>query len=79
VIDSGLVDLSGRVPREQEMLKGYLPRVTYHQVYSYTKKSMQTASIPYQRGGIRMKFSPRLNSLALAQVIGSTENEGTRR
>ena len=29
VIDSGL----GGVPREQKMLKGYLPRVIYHQVY----------------------------------------------
>ena len=26
-------DLSGRVPREQKMLKGHSPRVTYHQVY----------------------------------------------
>jgi len=24
---------SGRVPREQRMLKGHLPRVVYHQVY----------------------------------------------
>jgi len=30
LIDSGLV---GRVPREQKMLKGHLPRVIYHQVY----------------------------------------------
>ena len=25
---------SGGVPREQKMLKGHLPRVTYHRVYS---------------------------------------------
>ena len=30
VIDSGLLE---GVPREQKMLKGHLPRVTYHQVY----------------------------------------------
>ena len=29
LIDSG----SGRVPREQKMLKGHLPRVIHHQVY----------------------------------------------
>ena len=33
MLDSGL----GRVPREQEMLKGHLPRVIYHHVYLYTK------------------------------------------
>ena len=27
------VDDMGGVPREQKMLKGYLPRVIYHQVY----------------------------------------------
>ena len=27
----------GGLPREQQMLKGHLPRVIYHQVYSYTK------------------------------------------
>jgi len=27
----------GGVPREQKMLKGHLPRVTYHQVHLYTK------------------------------------------
>ena len=27
--------LLGRVPREQKMLKGHLPRVIYHQVYKY--------------------------------------------
>ena len=30
-------DRLGEVPREQEMLKGHLPRVVYHQVYQYTK------------------------------------------
>ena len=35
MIDSGLA--LGGVPREQKMLKGYLPRVIYHQVYQYTK------------------------------------------
>jgi len=29
--------IEGGVPREQKMLKGHLPRVIYHQVYSYTK------------------------------------------
>ena len=33
LIDSG----QGGVPREQKMLKGHLPRVIYHQVYSDTK------------------------------------------
>ena len=28
---------SGGVSREQNMLKGHLPRVMYHQVYKYTK------------------------------------------
>ena len=27
----------GRVPREQNMIQGHLPRVTYHQVYLYMK------------------------------------------
>ena len=29
----GVHYLSGRVPREQKMLKGHLPRVLYHQLY----------------------------------------------
>ena len=33
---------SGRVPRGQKMLKGHLPRVVYHQVYSYTKTNVVT-------------------------------------
>jgi len=45
LIDSGLVGEGphtrgtslGRVPREQKMLKGHLPRVICHQVYEYTK------------------------------------------
>ena len=32
-----------RVPREQKMLKGRLPRVTYHQVYSNTKRSKRVS------------------------------------
>ena len=27
------LSVSGRLPREQKMLKGHLPRVMYHQVY----------------------------------------------
>ena len=38
LIDSGLVGASERVPREQKMLKGHLPRVIHHQVYQYTMK-----------------------------------------
>jgi len=30
-----------RVPREQKMLKGHLPRVIYHQAYQYTKSIQQ--------------------------------------
>ena len=39
VIDAGLVGSTAlrRVPREQKMLKGHLPRVIYHQVYKFTK------------------------------------------
>jgi len=33
VIDSGLVGSTGGVPREQTMLKGHLPRVTYHDIH----------------------------------------------
>jgi hypothetical protein len=33
---NGISCLEG-VPREQNMLKGHLPRVIYHQVYWYTK------------------------------------------
>ena len=29
----------GRVARDQKMLKGHLPRVMYHQVYSYPERS----------------------------------------
>ena len=35
VIDSGL---DGWVPREQKMLKGHLPRVIYHRVYSNVRR-----------------------------------------
>ena len=38
------LETSGRVPREQKMLKGHLPRVIYHQVYYYTKKNTFTSS-----------------------------------
>jgi hypothetical protein len=31
------VDASGRIPREQKMPKGHLPRVIHHQVYKCTK------------------------------------------
>ena len=39
LIDSGLVGSTdfhclGGVPREQKMLKGHIPRVKYHQLYS---------------------------------------------
>ena len=37
LIDSGLVGSLGGVPREQKVFEGQLPRVIYHQVYSYTK------------------------------------------
>ena len=32
------------VPREQKMLKGHLPRVTYHQAYPYAKNMALTVS-----------------------------------
>ena len=32
-----IILIFARVQREQKMLKGHLPRVTYHQVYQYTK------------------------------------------
>ena len=40
MIDSGLVGSTGRVPREQKLLKGHLPRVIYQQVYEHTKKNV---------------------------------------
>ena len=32
------IEQMGGVPREQEMLKGHLPRVKYHRVYEYTQQ-----------------------------------------
>ena len=43
VIDSGLI---GRLPREQKMLKGHLPRVVHHQVHQYTKKIQEPSAQP---------------------------------
>jgi hypothetical protein len=37
------------------MLKGHLPRVIYHQVYSYTKKTQQLYAS--ERGGTRCEGS----------------------
>ena len=40
LVSSTVFDVShlGGVPQEQKMIKGHLSRVTYHQVYVYTKK-----------------------------------------
>ena len=37
------------MPRDQQMLKGHLPRVTYHQVYWYTKVPGLCAQIDRDR------------------------------
>jgi len=39
LIDSGLVGSLGGVPQEQKTLKGHLPRVIYHRVYSNIRRS----------------------------------------
>ena len=46
VTDSGLVGSTalGGVPREQKMLKGHLPRVTYHKMYYSTEKTRRPIS-----------------------------------
>ena len=36
------------VPREQQILQGHLPRVTYHQVYWYSK----IQSVGFSAGGV---------------------------
>jgi len=75
LIDSGLVgstdftrgtSLEG-IPREQEKLKGHLPRVIYHPVYSYTKIRTQRRGL----GGLRFGgcgFSAKVYGPGLSSV-----------
>ena len=44
----------GRVPREQKMLTGYLPRVVYHQVYNVYEDTLKgpEGRLHVRRGGL---------------------------
>ena len=56
------VQFPGKVPREQKMLKGHLPRVIYHQVYLCAKKKKRDPAPP----GIRWAW----------RVTGRTHSAG---
>ena len=63
------------VPREQKTLKGHLPRVIYHQVYSYTKcthVSLTTIHLNFSTADISppfLLFNVALTVLCVALTV----------
>ena len=59
--------LAGGVPREQKMLKGHLPRVIYHQVYSNMRR-LRPAT----------KFFPLRSEAGRARTVRASTSSGER-
>jgi len=65
-----LADDRLRVPREQKMLKGHLPRVIYHQVYEDNMLVNPHLSCGFQTGGMCTLRCPNASGFATRREQG---------